>query len=55
MKIACCSICCSVSVVQFNKMDVSDEESDQKLSILTPPDILNKTKTAKTADLLPEK
>jgi hypothetical protein len=33
-------------------MDVSDEESDQELSILTPPDIINE---AKTADMQPEK
>jgi hypothetical protein len=45
----------SFSVVQFNKIDVSDEESDQELSILTPPDIVNKAKTVKTVDLLPEK
>jgi hypothetical protein len=43
------------SVVQFNKMDVSDVESDQELSISTPQDIINKAKTLKTADLLPEK
>jgi hypothetical protein len=36
-------------------MDVSDEESDQELSILTQPDIINKAKTVKTVDLLPEK
>jgi hypothetical protein len=36
-------------------MDVSDEESDKKLSILTPQDIINKARTLKTADLLPEK
>jgi hypothetical protein len=50
------SACCFVfSVVQFNKMNVSDEESDQELSLLTPQDIINKAKTLKTADLLPEK
>jgi hypothetical protein len=43
------------SEVQFIKTDVSDEESDKELSILTPPDIVNKAKTVKTADLLPEK
>jgi hypothetical protein len=26
-------------------MDVSDEESDEELSMLTPPDIVNKAKT----------
>jgi hypothetical protein len=36
-------------------MDVSDEESDQELSILTLPDIVNKSKTVTIADLLPEK
>jgi hypothetical protein len=36
-------------------MDVSDEESDQELTIFTPPDIVNKAKTEKTAGLLPEK
>jgi hypothetical protein len=36
-------------------MDVSDNESDQELSILTPPDIVNKAKTVKTAGLLQEK
>jgi hypothetical protein len=43
------------SVVQFSKMDVSDEESDQEISISTPQNIINKAKTMKTADLLPEK
>jgi hypothetical protein len=36
-------------------MDVSDEESEQELSKLTPTDIVNKAKTLTTADLLPEK
>jgi hypothetical protein len=35
-------------------MDVSDEESDQEISILTPP-IVNKVKTVTTADLLSAK
>jgi hypothetical protein len=43
------------SIVQFNEMDVSDEESDQEISISTPQVIINKTKTLKTAYLLPEK
>jgi hypothetical protein len=36
-------------------MDGSDEESDQELSILTLPDIVNKAKTVTTVDLLSEK
>jgi hypothetical protein len=36
-------------------MDVSGEESDQELSIITPADIVTKPKTLTTADLLPEK
>jgi hypothetical protein len=36
-------------------MDVSDGGSDQELTILIPPNIVNKTKTVTTADLLPEK
>jgi hypothetical protein len=44
-----------ISVVQFNKMDVSDEESDQEFSILAPQDIVIKARTLKTADLLPKK
>jgi hypothetical protein len=46
--------CLLFNVVRFNKMDVSDEESVQELSKLTPPDIVNKAKTVTTADLLPE-
>jgi hypothetical protein len=46
----------SVVVVRFgNKMDVSDEESEQELSKLRPPDTVNKAKTVTTADLLPKK
>jgi hypothetical protein len=33
-------------------LDVSDEESDQELPILTPQDIIIKAKTLKSADLL---
>jgi hypothetical protein len=36
-------------------MDVSNEESEQELSKLRPPDIVNKAKTVTTADLIPEK
>jgi hypothetical protein len=42
-------------VVQFNKTDVSDGESDQELTIATPPIIVNKAKTVTTANFLPEK
>jgi hypothetical protein len=56
MRLSYESACFSLfSVVQFNKMYVFDEESDQELSILTPQDIINKGKTLKTADLLTEK
>jgi hypothetical protein len=45
--------CLLFSVVQLNKSDVYDEESVQELSILTPPDIVNKAVTI--AGLLLEK
>jgi hypothetical protein len=41
--------------VQLIKMEVSDEESDKELSILMPPDIVNKAKTVTITDLQPEK
>jgi hypothetical protein len=44
-----------VLVFQFNKMDVSDEESGQELSILTQPDIVNRARNVTTVDFLPEK
>jgi ribosomal protein S19E (S16A) len=47
--------CLLFSVVRLNKMDVSDKESKQELSKLTPPDNVNEVKTVTTADLLPEK
>jgi hypothetical protein len=47
--------CLLFNIVRFNKIDVSGEKSEQELSKLTQPDIVNKAKTVTTADLLSEK